>query len=119
MLAGVFERLTELARQVVVLAQQDAVTLRHNHIGIEHILLGVLAEREGLGARALRSAGVTLDHARGEVRRSSAWAPRRSTDRCRLPTAPSERSNCLWTKHSVSDTTTSAPSTFTRPNPPR
>ncbi len=46
-----FERFTERARQVVVLAQEEARILKHNYIGTEHILLGLLREEEGLAAR--------------------------------------------------------------------
>ena len=52
-----FERFTERARQVVVLAQEEARTLKHNYIGTEHILLGLLREEEGLAARVLESLG--------------------------------------------------------------
>ena len=52
-----FERFTERARQVVVLAQEEARTLKHNYIGTEHILLGLLREEEGLAARVLESSG--------------------------------------------------------------
>ena len=48
-----FERFTERARQVVVLAQDEARALKHNYIGTEHILLGLLREEEGLAARVL------------------------------------------------------------------
>src|SRR3712207_7250923 len=51
----VFERFTERARQVVVLAQEEARILKHNYIGTEHILLGLLREEEGLAARVLES----------------------------------------------------------------
>jgi hypothetical protein len=51
--AAVFERFTERARQVVVLAQDEARALKHNYIGTEHILLGLLREEEGLAARVL------------------------------------------------------------------
>src|SRR5690242_16078739 len=50
---SMFERFTERARQVVVLAQEEARTLKHNYIGTEHILLGLLREEEGLAARVL------------------------------------------------------------------
>jgi len=60
----VFERFTERARQVVVLAQEEARTLRHAYIGTEHILLGLLREQEGLAARVLESLGVTLERVR-------------------------------------------------------
>jgi ATP-dependent Clp protease ATP-binding subunit ClpC len=49
----VFERYTERARRVVVLAQDEARTLKHNCIGTEHILLGLLRENEGVAARSL------------------------------------------------------------------
>jgi len=58
----VFERFTERARQVVVLAQEEARILKHNYIGTEHILLGLLREEEGLAARVLES----LDRSRKE-----------------------------------------------------
>ncbi|MDX6653792.1 MAG: ATP-dependent Clp protease ATP-binding subunit ClpC, partial [Solirubrobacterales bacterium] len=54
-----FERFTERARQVVVLAQEEARTLKHNYIGTEHILLGLLREEEGLAARVLESLDIT------------------------------------------------------------
>jgi ATP-dependent Clp protease ATP-binding subunit ClpC len=62
-----FERFTERARQVVVLAQDEARLLRHNFIGTEHLLLGLLREEEGLGARVLESLGITVDAVRAEV----------------------------------------------------
>jgi ATP-dependent Clp protease ATP-binding subunit ClpC len=63
-----FERFTERARRVVVLAQEESRLLGHNYIGTEHLLLGLLAEQEGVAARALRSLGITLDAAREQVR---------------------------------------------------
>jgi ATP-dependent Clp protease ATP-binding subunit ClpA len=65
----VFERFDERARQVVVLAQDEARLLKHNYIGTEHILLGLLREAEGLAARVLESLGVTLDDVRLQVAR--------------------------------------------------
>ncbi len=62
-----FERFTAQARHVVVMAQEEARRLDHNYIGTEHILLGLLAEREGVAFRVLRDAGMTLDGARQEV----------------------------------------------------
>jgi ATP-dependent Clp protease ATP-binding subunit ClpC len=62
-----FERFTERARQVVVLAQDEARALRHNYIGTEHLLLGLLREEEGLAARVLGSLDVTLDEVRMQV----------------------------------------------------
>jgi ATP-dependent Clp protease ATP-binding subunit ClpC len=58
--ATVFERFTERARQVVVLAQDEARALKHNYIGTEHILLGLLREEEGLAARVLDSLDITV-----------------------------------------------------------
>jgi ATP-dependent Clp protease ATP-binding subunit ClpC len=51
----VFERVTERARQVVVLAQDEARAVKHNSIGTEHVLLGLLREEDGLAARVLES----------------------------------------------------------------
>ena len=62
-----FERFTERAREVVVLAQDEARRLKHNYIGTEHLLLGVLREEEGIGARVLESLGVTLEEARAQL----------------------------------------------------
>jgi hypothetical protein len=62
----VFERFTERARQVVVLAQDEARALKHNYIGTEHILLGLL-RGDGLPARVLRSLDVTADEVRAQV----------------------------------------------------
>jgi len=63
----VFERFTERARQVVVLAQEEARTLKHNYIGTEHILLGLLREEEGLAARVLESLDITVERVRAQV----------------------------------------------------
>jgi ATP-dependent Clp protease ATP-binding subunit ClpC len=65
----VFERFTERARQVVVLAQDEARALRHDYIGTEHLLLGLLREEEGLAARALESRDVTVEEVRAQVAR--------------------------------------------------
>jgi hypothetical protein len=65
----VFERFTERARQVIVLAQDEALALRHNYIGTEHILLGLLREEEGLAARVLESLDITLEEVRAMVAR--------------------------------------------------
>jgi ATP-dependent Clp protease ATP-binding subunit ClpC len=62
-----FERFTDRARRVVVLAQEESRLLSHNYIGTEHLLLGLLAEREGIAARALESLNVTLEAAREQV----------------------------------------------------
>ncbi|MDO5749740.1 MAG: ATP-dependent Clp protease ATP-binding subunit [Rothia sp. (in: high G+C Gram-positive bacteria)] len=62
-----FERFTDRARRVVVLAQEEARMLNHNYIGTEHLLLGLVHEGEGIGARALESQGVTLNAVREQV----------------------------------------------------
>ncbi|MFZ0380664.1 MAG: Clp protease N-terminal domain-containing protein [Solirubrobacteraceae bacterium] len=64
---ALFERFTERARQVVVLAQVEARTLKHDHIGTEHLLLGLVHEDKGVAARVLGSLDVTLERTRGEV----------------------------------------------------
>src|SRR5437764_9898769 len=64
-----FERFTERARQVVVLAQDEARLLKHNYIGTEHLLLGLIREEEGLAARVLRSLDVSVEEAREQVAR--------------------------------------------------
>jgi ATP-dependent Clp protease ATP-binding subunit ClpC len=65
----VFERFSEEARQVIVLAQDEARLLRHNYIGTEHILLGLLREEQGLAARSLNSLDITLEEVRAQVGR--------------------------------------------------
>lgn len=62
-----FERFTERARQVVVLGQDEARAVKHNYIGTEHLLLGLLREEEGLAARVLGALGVTIGTVRAEV----------------------------------------------------
>lgn len=62
-----FERFTERARKVVYLAQQEAARLGHNVVGTEHLLLGLVAEGEGVAAKALESLEINLDRIRGEV----------------------------------------------------
>jgi ATP-dependent Clp protease ATP-binding subunit ClpA len=62
-----FERFTDRARQVVVLAEEEARMLSHNYIGTEHILLGLIHEGEGVAAKALESLGISLDVARQQV----------------------------------------------------
>ena len=62
-----FERFTDRARQVVVLAQHEARTLDHHYVGTEHILLGLIGEGDGVAAQVLADAGVGLDRARQQV----------------------------------------------------
>ncbi|WP_394940553.1 ATP-dependent Clp protease ATP-binding subunit [Psychromicrobium sp. YIM B11713] len=62
-----FERFTDRARRVVVLAQEEARMLNHNYIGTEHILLGLIHEGEGIAAKALESLNISLDAVREQV----------------------------------------------------
>ena len=62
-----FERFTDRARRVVVLAQEEARLLHHNWIGTEHILLGLIHEADGVGAKALEQLGISLEAVRGKV----------------------------------------------------
>jgi ClpA/ClpB-like protein len=64
---SMFERFTNRARRVVVLAQEEARVLNHNYIGTEHLLLGLIHEGDGVAARALESLGVSLEAVRAQV----------------------------------------------------
>jgi len=63
-----FERFTDRARRVVVMAQEEARALNHNYIGTEHILLGLMNEGQGIAARALEALGVSPDATRQQVK---------------------------------------------------
>ena len=80
-----FERFTDRARRVVVLAQEEARMLNHNYIGTEHILLGLIHEGEGVAAKALESLGISLEAVRQRLKRSSDMAsnPRADTSHSR------------------------------------
>ena len=65
-----FERFTDRARRVVVLAQEEARLLNHDYIGTEHILLGLVHEEQGVAARALTELGISLEAVRDEVRQT-------------------------------------------------
>ncbi|MGH3183233.1 MAG: Clp protease N-terminal domain-containing protein, partial [Streptosporangiaceae bacterium] len=62
-----FERFTDRARRVVVLAQEEARMLNHNYIGTEHLLLGLIHEGKGVAAKALESLGISLEAVRQQV----------------------------------------------------
>src|ERR1700722_14719585 len=62
-----FERFTDRARRVLVLAQEEARVLNHSFIGTEHLLLGLIHEGDGLAAKALESFGISLEAVRNEV----------------------------------------------------
>lgn len=65
-----FERFTERARQVVILAQDESRGFKHNYIGTEHILLGLIREEQGLGAAVLEEHGLTLETVRADIART-------------------------------------------------
>jgi ATP-dependent Clp protease ATP-binding subunit ClpC len=75
----VFERFTERARQAVVFAQVEARGLKHNYVGTEHLLLGLLREDEGMAARVLEALGVTIEQARTEIARLAGPSDRPTT----------------------------------------
>ena len=58
---AMFGRFTERAQKAILLAQEEAKNLRHNYVGTEHLLLGLLAEGEGVAAIALNNMGVDLE----------------------------------------------------------
>ncbi len=62
-----FERFTDRARRVIVLAQEEAIELGQDHIGTEHILLGLIREGEGVASQVLLRQGVELEHVRARV----------------------------------------------------
>ena len=93
-----FERFTDRARRVVVLAQEEAKLLKHNYIGTEHILLGLIHEGEGLAAKALEGLDISLEQVRDQVQEIIGQGQQ-------APSSASVRL-CSW------DTATSAPSTF-------
>jgi ATP-dependent Clp protease ATP-binding subunit ClpC len=78
-----FERFTEQSRRVVVLAQEEARMLGHNHIGSEHLLLGLLHEQGGTAAEVLASAGITVEAARSQVEELA--APRERSPSGHIP----------------------------------
>jgi ATP-dependent Clp protease ATP-binding subunit ClpC len=87
-MAGVLEPFGEAARQVVVVAEEEARTLRHDHVGTEHLLLGVLRQ-DGPGARALAGLGLPLGEARAQVMRTVGLPERPSPPE--LPMTPPAR----------------------------
>ena len=99
-----FERFTDRARRVIVLAQEEARTLQHNYIGTEHLLLGLIREGEGVAAKALASKGVTLDDTRKQVemRRRTATFP--------SPRMPGRCWSCRYVRRCSWGTAISAPS---------
>ena len=64
---AMFGRYTEKAQKAILLSQEEAKGLKHNYVGTEHLLLGLIAEGEGVAAKALNQYGVTIEKARNEV----------------------------------------------------
>ena len=94
-----FERFTERARRVVVLAQQEARMLDHNYIGTEHILLGLIREGDGVAAKALMTLGISLDAMRQAVEdiigRGAQPLPESGTSRSRRGPRRCSSSRCV------------------------
>ena len=107
-----FERFTERARQVVVLAQEEARALKHNYIGTEHLLLGLLREEEGVAARVLDSLQISTEEVRAAVVRIVGTGEEvADRARSRSRRAPRRSSSWRFARRCRSATTTSAPST--------
>jgi ATP-dependent Clp protease ATP-binding subunit ClpA len=83
-----FERFTERARRVVVLAQEEARRLHHNYIGTEHILLGLIREGEGVAALALDALGISLDAVRQQVEEIIGQSPQEVPPPGHIPFTP-------------------------------
>ena len=83
-----FERFSDRARRAIVHAQEEARLLNHDYIGTEHILLGLLAERAGVAARALDSLNVTLEAAREQVREIVGEGSQEQGQRGHIPFTP-------------------------------
>ena len=88
-----FERFTDRARRVVVLAQEEARALNHNYIGTEHILLGLLAEGEGVAAQVLGGLGLDLPKVRQEVQSFLSGASPDYAEGGREPAAEGDKKN--------------------------
>src|SRR4051794_3454846 len=106
-----FERFTDRARRVVVLAQEEARMLNHNYIGTEHILLGLIHEGEGVAAKALEFLGVTLNGVREQVQEIIGQGQQAPSGTSRSLRVPRRCSSCPCARHCSWATTTSAPST--------
>jgi ATP-dependent Clp protease ATP-binding subunit ClpA len=105
-----FERFTDRARRVVVLAQEEARQLNHNYVGTEHILIGLIQEGDGVAAQALTALGISLEDARREIERSSAGARNSPRGTSRSPRGPRRCWSFPRVRRGCWGTTTSAPS---------
>ena len=106
-----FERFTDRARRVVVLAQEEARMLNHNYIGTEHILLGLIHEGEGVAAKALESLGISLEAVRSQVEEIIGQGQQAPSGHIPSPRGPRRSSSSACARRFSSGTTTSAPST--------
>ena len=88
-----FKRFSDPARHVVVLAQEEARMLNHNYIGTEHILLGLIHEGEGVGAKALESLNISLEAVRDRVEEIIGQGQARRRGTSRSPPAPRRSSS--------------------------
>ena len=107
-----FERFTDRARRVVVLAQEEARNLNHNYIGTEHILLGLIHEGEGVAAQALEAMGIPLNLSANRLRKLSGKVLKHLPDTFLSLRGQRKSSSIPSAKHYSWDTTTLAPSTF-------
>ena len=106
-----FERFTDRARRVVVLAQEEARMLNHNYIGTEHILLGLIHEGEGVAAKALESLGISLDAVRQQVEEIIGQGQQAPSGHIPFTPRAKKVRSCRCARRCSSGTTTSGPST--------
>ena len=102
-----FERFTDAARWVMLLAQEEARRLNHDYLGTEHLLLGLIREGEGVAARALDCMGISLDKARTEVEELSGRG--RQDPPGNLPSLPGPRTYSTWPLRRRPGSRTTAP----------
>ena len=107
-----FERFTDRARRVVVLAQEEARMLNHNYIGTEHILLGLIHEGEGVAAKAMEGMGISLEAVRAKLKKLLVKASKRQVVTFHLRHVPRKFSNFHFAKRCNLDTTTSVLNIF-------
>ena len=106
-----FERFTDRARHVLVLAQQEARLLDHNFIGTEHILLGLIHEGEGVAAKALESLDISLEAVREKVEETIGPAGTSTTGSPPFTPRAKRSSSFRFVRPCSWATTTSVPST--------
>jgi ATP-dependent Clp protease ATP-binding subunit ClpC len=106
-----FERFTDRARRVVVSAQEEARMHNHDHIGTEHLLLGLIHEGEGAAVRALESLEISLAAVRYQVEEMIGQGSRRRPGPSRSPRAPRRRWSSRCGSPGGCATATSAPGT--------